>query len=655
MSTIKKTTISSKVKEENEEKKIRRLSLEEMTKKDMEIKTLKESILKLKVEKNMLEAAEKKIINMNSIREEMKIADKFIKSVMQDNIVSYKIAQDLTKEDMKVHKSSSEKKEISKKIFERDALSKINYDNCKCATCIMNKSLMGTFLNKDKEMISKTFSLSDRVMMSSHFDSNNLTMSVINQEQKLKEIVFKTRGEKKDLVRIKLLWKDDNKVNLVDVRFDNHKDQFTFSEDMSLEYSLSAFLVVRAMRDWEYDPLKMLDKNRKFQDSSKENKACFRKMVAEIIRREVSNPFAVGITDLTTEEEMCFLTLGGDLDIFYKIDNKDMNSPLNHVSLKEFDESTKMKAYMLVTPILRNVCFFNDEEEDYVEVDFDLNLNEERMEEDNETLITSSSAVEDYYKKNLYKKFIRKFGHLIGDFYKNIFMKRNSDKGLDHLKLEVLLNSSLSSNFIDSSDLPVNYLYIANISYEMFLAILFFCKNSQAMVDFALNKDLSTMTQSINMARSMFYEMLYSEKSLEYCQKNASKAWVEFLKSLPKKIMFADDMYARLFWEFKRRVFYFLMMSKTMKDVSSDMNSMSSSSQVKETLKKEEDWITLHYMNFREMAMTDMIKNISNYQPTPTVRSINRIEPLGTEMLDLKTTEHLFSKILEEENLSMKT
>lgn len=643
-----KVNNSKKNSNQNNNMVIRKEVMNDLNKKDMEIKELKEQILSLKVEKSVMDNSSLSVLNMNFIREEIKVADKFIKEVMKENLDNYDLIAKMEEENCKTEvMDDAEKKKIVKR-FEKDLLTRINFDNCGCNTCILNKGMLNSFLGKEKNMFVKNFNLTDRIYMASHYDSMNLKLEMRSVDRKAKELVFKNVNSEKDMVRIKFFWRKESENKKIIVKFDNHMSTaMTLRNcDLNFRVSMSSYLVIKAMRETLVNPLMELEKIDKIKDIKE--MSCFSKMFLDLMGKKPVNEMSVCMNDLIEEEEMELITNFGDTDVYYMIDQGSMTSTKNHISKVFFAKSNSIKLYMISTPLMRSTFFFAEDSDEFVTVERDTMLLVDQDEECTEqTNITSGSLSRGFFR-SIRKKSIKFVGKICGDFYKSVFIKRNSDKGLDLVNLKNLLESNLADNFMQSFNLEPMMLALFNMSYEQFLSVLYFSSSLNKVVDMTLNKDLKLMVQCLTNSKNMFIEMLVDDKDLDLDQTTIRKEWSNFLKELPDSVMFSDDLFKRLFWEFKRRVYMHIIMSSIMRDNSGNMNSLANTQDW--LRKKEENRYTNRYLERLKSVDSSKRTDITNFQPTAKIKDLKKLIPLAIDKDSIEMMNHMAEEFLEDEN-----
>lgn len=632
-------------------KKMRSEILKEMNEKDMEIKELKEKILKLKVEKNMMDSTAKGVMNMGIIREEIKIADTFIKSVMKDNMQNYELISKMEEEDRNMVKKGKEDKKLKIKAFESDVLTKINFDNCKCATCIMNKNMVYSFLKRTDNSLVKNFNLTDKIFMSTHYDQSNLMLEVKNLDSKTKELVFKTRDRRSDLVRIKFFWRKEEFNKLNETKFNNHMEEAMemVVNNTKMRISLSSYLVVKAMRETNGNPMEDLAKNKILM--SEQRKFCFVEMFGQMMGKLPLNPSCTSMSDLIEEEEMALITNWGDREVFFKVHKGDMTSVNNHINIDYFEGSSTIKLYMLSTPMMRNINFFSDLTSEYHLVDINTDLEMEADETETENTMSYGTSIKENYEKSMHKGVIKNYGKIHGDFYQEVFLKRNRDKGFEDKKIKMLSESNLANNFLQSFQMEPTILMLANLSYKEFLAVLFFCKDNNSIVELVYNLDLRKMVNCVNVNKTMFIEMMSNNDKENVDSEKFTRFWKSFLSSLPNSVMFGSDLYKRMFWDFKKRIFQYITMRSTMREDQGDKNSMKSTFLLENRRNKDMDWVTQMYFTLYSDRFTGGAPNIQNYQPSSFMKEFKKTKLIEDDGLDVEESNQMMDLFLSEESL----
>jgi len=663
MSTTTTTTRTTRKEKKAEDIKspsvIRDEVKKDLEKKDQRIKELEERVMELKVRKNMDANMVQSPINMNLIRQEMKIADKFIKTVMQTVLPNYTLMKEMEREDMKVVRKTKADKEAKVKEFQSRELDRINSQNCNCSTCVMNKSMSLVNMFKKNNVTSRSFLLSDKVIMAAHYDSLNMYMEVITENDKTRKISFKGVNNNKALVTINLAWRKDNIENMDDIKFNNHME---VSQSVSIageahQVSISAFLVVKAMREMMADPLADLEKNKVMMEN--QEGSCFVKMYEELTKKVVSNITATKMSDLTEEEEMYMITHFGDMDIHIKVSDGDAMSKKNHISILPFNNSSKTKLYTISTPLLRMFNFFSDgeEEDEFVEVENhnmvdslskitkELHM-EESSEEDSEEMQIPAEKV---YNKPVARMMFSRKGPIIGDFYKAGFKGRNMNKGIESGVLNEMARSELASSFLFKEDHQVPILAVMNMSFDVFLTVAFFSKSWMEFMDLILVKDIEKMRQAMTMSFTMFLDkfcMEISDNKLAIARK-----YNNFLRTMSISPMFDNNTFKRAFWEYKRRFFTNLMMRAAASEEYKKYN----------TSKGKSNWYPdnwtgevcsefVEWYNKNHPAMElDNMSSIMEFQPGPKVREMKKMLSYKEPDMDIEETNELFDSYFKSE------
>jgi hypothetical protein len=330
-------------KSENKERDIREAVKKELTVREEEVKKLKDTILKLKVEKNEANSVSFGILNMSIMRDEMKAADSFIRTVMKDNLLNYSITEKIVKEDSKMRKVSSEERRVADMKFKIEALEKINKANCGCQSCVMNRSYMLKKVGSKNRVVTKEMLISDGIMMSLDFKGGILDLDTFLKDEKMKEIRFKDKINRETMVKISLVWKKDFVASSDKIKFNMHLDhgysfEFDTEDGSSLEkVSLSSVLVVKAMREVKDTEPMIFPQSVSLMDGTIKMVNCFCQTMLLGLGIKLSNEWATKISDMTEEEEALFLTKMGDINIYFFMKEGEKNNLANHISLDQFE------------------------------------------------------------------------------------------------------------------------------------------------------------------------------------------------------------------------------------------------------------------------------------------------------------------------------
>jgi hypothetical protein len=360
------------------------------TEKDMEIKMLKEEIMRIKIKADQDSSMMMNVQSLVVMKKEMYQAEDFLKSIMKDELSNYMevvvpVSQEKDKVKVKTESMTNRRSSIEPSMSLKD----VN-KNCNCYLCIMQSTSKTAYrdFNVDNRISGKEFLITKSIYMKIHFNNREFDFMNDNRVDNKKEIKMISSRSDNMNIRLELYSKRAN-----DKTFE--KPEYNFSENklmqmqlitmnMSAAASFSAMMVVRAMRQLHSAnmvPIMELDGLK-----SEEKGDCFRKLMEQIFNYTFSSRKMNSISDLTEEEEIVFLSSTADHDVYLFLNNGDPNSSLNHVSLDYFEGSTKTKLYMLVTPLFRSTNFYSTKSEDWEELESNIKeiekkkKNEERME-----------------------------------------------------------------------------------------------------------------------------------------------------------------------------------------------------------------------------------------------------------------------------------
>jgi len=596
--------------------------LVEMKKNEATIKELQEKILKLKVNKEFHERSQISLMNMVYLREEMMAADKFIKSVLVDNLTNYDVF--LKMEESK-EKSKVSKTRILEK-FNNDALSKINFDNCKCMTCVMNKSMTSYSAAKKGLSLFSNIKLTDRIFMMTHCDHSKIKMTVINKENKTKELIMKDLITGVEVATVKMIWRKEEDNTKVDIKFNMHPDNFfnVSNMDKTFRVSMSSFLVTKAMREVPNNHLEFLDKMEVLKTLDKPT--CFANMFNGLMGHYPVDERATSINDLMEEEEMELLTNVGDNEVFFRIVEENNNNRENHISIEPFDNSIKIKVYMLSTPMMRNINFFADMDMPAVDLS-SMDLLENQEENTEVTFDFENNLLEKFFP-SLKKEFNIHSGKLIGSFATRKFLDINSNKGINLDMLRELVESNLSNCLFSNPYPKPSHLFLYHIPYSTFLICCLFMNSNTEMWEMIYSSDLDYSFQVFSNLKNVFYDRLMNEYKMN--SEEVMKEWKNMNGTIENHMIFANKMYPRMFMEFKKKIFMTIMMWKVSKEQDFENNSM----KTRTDINKDKDLIWKSFMFDEKMTMRKMM----SYQPIFKVNN-KLIDWIRPEILE---TEGLF-------------
>jgi len=630
--TIRK--VSTSKKEDADPKAIRAELLSEMNSKNQEIKELKETIMQLKVKNSSMNSMNNMTLNMALIRQEMSIADKFIKEIMKSNLPNYQLISEILNED-KEKKSQETKKEEVKAFRDRIEQQSMTY-NCNCSTCQENRIWYKRMLPKRDTQFSKTFNLTDRLGMFAHYDGSNLNLEVVNEDSRTKKVVFRRKNNNNSMVTLKLMWRKDQNVDLEGVSFNRHMEVATMMEINGTNQlvSISAELVVKAMRELETNQLEELDKAKVMIENPEASKDCFSNLIRYISEEKVICPMATKMSDLKSEEEMFLLTHYSNVPVYCYIDDGKPTSIKNHISLTEFPNCTKTSFMMMCTPLMRNINFFCSDIEDR-DIHDVISMSSEE-EESKEKTMEMISSIRNQYNEPFNMMRYKNFGMMIGDFIKTVFMDRNRDTGIPNSILTICSSSKLAINFTERNSFHMDYLLLANMSYKAFLTLAFFCRNLRTLVDLCLIQEPTKMAAMWKIIPMLFIHFFKEGRT----PAQISILYNKFLEEITEFKEYNTPEMRKLFWLFKERILNILMMNKIMEEMQYSLNSIYSVPYSKRNFFMDHK---ADHMN-KEIYSSDY--EITRFQPSKEENGIKKTVPMEPLVLDISESNEMMEEMV---------
>jgi hypothetical protein len=595
--------------------KVRKEVYDEMKKKDLEIRDLKEALIKLKIKDRSNMSDLKRMMDLNLLRDEIKMADGFLKAVLKDSLINYEVS-DNTKEEKKDDDKVSTVKKMVKE-YQMSSIEKMNMANCQCSTCLMNKKAVFSFLKNSKKSLSKMFRLTDKVSSMVHFDGTKYCMDVNMESDKIQDIKVKKWMSLEEVVTIKFIWRRSEGKFKEDYNFGIHPSMFscTFMGDLEFKSSVSSYLVVKGMREEMEASLSRVDSSIEMNFEMKDN--CFTKFYEELTKMKLLDERANSICMLTEEEEMNLVTLYGRNEVFISVVDGELNNKKNHISSMPFLNSVKIMIYLLITPQFRRFKFYTSEEDNIMEGVKLVNEMDEDMMNPHWNLNTPTDEGEvtesNFEEKNkrmdkTFRRVLEKnYGSVIGSFYETVFVRRNSSEEFNSFVVKEMFNSFMAEHFMQSFDLDFGILFLMNISFNQFLASMYLIGNYKSMCHYIYNEDLMILKNRLLESKYHFVanRLIMDNKYLEKGQEWITSDWVNFVKSINDNVFMDNDLMKRMFWDFKKRMFYYVSMHKVCWEENGQLSSSLTSMRLNESYMKDIDKDILMLMNIRDPSMEE--------------------------------------------------
>lgn len=553
-STITKNqkSISSTKRVQKEDKDDTRKIIME---KDQMIKEMKQEILKLKVKSQDIENGNLSMIAMGKHRESIKMADAFIKAGMKDSMFNYDLVVEMENE-LKEDSQRVSKKE-KKKLFKSSVESEFSKNECKCSYCILNKSLGNTSSSSSK--CSKLTQVTSSFFMNLEFDPEKYELKSSKKGDKNKELKFFNKRSRKNDLKIELIHRSQDVAPIYD--FSLHADTGIVTDCQGVEVmvSMSAFLVVKAMREVQNDSYSdMLEMDTILNNPEIEH-TCFNKFFDELEDKALFLDRARKISDMNEQQEMWFLTRYGNRKCYIRINDKDKRAKENHIQWEEFENSMEIECYKLSTPLLRNISFFTDQDKLREDLkNWDL-MPHHRSD--------SSSASDDNFGEIKWKECSSNMTRIMyanqsdrrDDFYLNNFYKKHEESQLTGSEMDLLMHSDLHWNFLDRwNHPPVLLLKLFYMSRRAFFTILYFSGSVKIFTDMVYDAQFNTWEECLDLCKELIRYHYYYRNNEE--KMSEIQVYRKFEERLFQNELIYNDFTKRLYMDFKERVFKMIKM-----------------------------------------------------------------------------------------------
>jgi len=556
MSTTK--SISSYASSSENKKKVRKsenLDDKKVTfqEKDMEIKKLKEEVLRLKVKNHDNTNQNLSVLAMGKHRESMNMADQFIKACMKDTMFNYEMVMEV--DDKMNNETKKAISRDSRKIFKDEVKTYVEGDNCNCSHCIMNKNLSKIIWNKQES--SKLVQLSSHLYSNIQYDPSKMNYKSTNKDGKMKVIRLEDKKSRKDIITIEFFQKNQDIAMTYD--FSAHKESgvmFMINEE-TMYISVASFLVVKAMREMKENPYSKIMENQIMMETSGINNTCFDRFFNSLEVEFLKTEGFTKMSDLSEEQEMYFLTNFGNDKCYIRFDDSDTKSKTNHIEWKEFDKSVMVECYKLITPMLRNVSFFSNEETNTPDnLDYYDPLNSDPMSNSSEDF---GEMIWNEYNSDMSKIYMKNSGDYRDEFFQKNFISRCEDMNMEKKEINLLVNSDMHWNFMDRWNHPnCNYMSLFYMSRRNFYSIMFFSRNMKEFTTMVYEYDLSCWITMMKATKKKVEDYLAKnitdDRTIDY----------DMVKEFERKMLETPIMHSKfcnkLYIDFKERVFKFIKM-----------------------------------------------------------------------------------------------
>jgi hypothetical protein len=534
------------------------------------------------------------------------MAEDFIRAVMKDNLINY--VEEV------VDDESDNKAERNKKMV--SFMEQLNGKNCGCTNCTINKGFFEKMEDKrnDKVVICKYMSLNRSTFFKIHFNPNKFKMENRVRLQNKKEVVMRSLHSSKEDIKISFVM--DKKVKNPDLsyNFARHTSTLMDTSDKNGQISLSAFMVVKAMRELKESVLDEVNRVNNLNPEELNN--CFRVLFLKIMNKEVKSEFCFKIIDLEEEEEMEFLTKLSGMKLYIKIDENNMK--LNHIDLTYFEESKEVDSYIIFTPEFRGINFFNSENSSaYLDLALDNNTS---LGFENLNLEDMDPSVIQELKQFKRTDFQSKVGKVDGNFLENKFLQQNSNQSFHRDALKMMMKSSLSKSFCSGNSEKVSILRLSIMSLQEFKAISLFTKDLKELNKIVYSEPLNVMKQSLSILPKMFFELIFYPKTSSLDRVLVAVEYKKFLNQFKEAEMEGEQLIHKFFFDFKQRVYHYIRFNDLAHEFDQDFISMMNNPMYKEAADPES--IFMYKIMMMEKINSNEKMSIKKYQPSLLTNSI---------------------------------
>lgn len=611
----------SKTQAKNESSEIKDLK--------MKMKVMREEMLKLRVEKTEAVNRMSNIINLNTIRKEIQKADDFIRSILKENLISF--------EESVMNKKVNELTITGKSKVSKLQDKEVSMYGCNCSECATMRALSKVKISdrSSHSSVSREFLISKNVVLQTIFSSDEFNIVNNTADDNRKLIKFKHKIYKNSDIMLNFILKKTKESNPEDYNFSEHRfmDMTIDETDEKFKVSFSAIMVVeafRAMREEKETELFMMK-----MDEAVVINSCFKEWVSKFIMVELDSRKVNRISDLSYKEEVVLLTSVGLDEVFVYVNETD--SKENHISETFFEKSIKMKAYMLFTPMFRDINFYvNNKDSRFEVVDEFPEWEELNMEHVNElvdhplnnstsgssdsspklTRINSKSMVLDNKITSSENKFFNDnmFFGTTSEFVDKRMEERLKSEYMDINMMNTIRKSKFMYTMFENMDDNADVVYALNMSPTEFKACAFFFGQTTDFYMFLMMADMKNMSLMPGKMEAMFYKYIYDSRNKE----SYKNQFLKFLEDVSMMEEFKVVSMDKMFKMFKMRLFMLLYV----KDIAK-----------KENFKINEMYNSLRLENFNSSFLGDrwFMKEKMNTKKIDTLANDNTMMTLSYE------------------------
>jgi len=333
----------------------------------------RENMLKninMKLEWDDLKKKSRMLNDYLEMKKSMVMVEDFMGSMVREEIMNMRHKGTDTK------MTSKNLEVMSEEFFQKNEKMEImnsNPLNCRCKDC----RLRFLMYNKSKEghnlASMKTCLLSDTLKMEVSADDERFSVYASLRKDKNRHISLMEKKNNKTVLDIKLIEMEERlwEVNDYDFSIGIMVNLYNMGIEKNISVSYSSFMLVSWIRLMDLDLSKTIAVSEIDKDSSKEDQesntpdgSCFMRMLGSFLGKILPNlkeaMFFYSMAEIPEWMEMKFLTVVEKHHVYVRYSSKE--DLTNHISTRRFKGSIKIRAYLLSTPMFRNVKWFMEED-----------------------------------------------------------------------------------------------------------------------------------------------------------------------------------------------------------------------------------------------------------------------------------------------------
>jgi len=407
-------------------------------------------------------------------------------------------------------------------------------------------------------------------------------------------------------------------------------------------FSYSSVMVVEAMRSLRremFSDFYSISSLEKFEIGT-----CFLEYVKFYLDLDFSDRMITRISDLTCNEEMMLLSTIGLDKVWIRADDSDPSKMTNHIQREEFDGAVEMSAYMLHTPLFREVRFFasNLAEEDFTMLDEEIiqesisvkkKISSSSLSEDSKSLVVLDDDGKAKKKGNKIWEadFVREqyMGTLCTEWTYERFMVHYRNMGMNDEVLAKVYKSKLAPILYENRVFDPYLLRLYHMEFSEFKMIAYFFGNLKDLSVMVFSLALNKWKQMHSILPKMFYEKFKDLLNLN--ENNFEEEFVKFEMAVDDMDEFQVQSMEFLVGLLKNRIFNHIYMYEHMRNDDASNNTRKSAMKVEENM----DFNTENKLNMYEkikMSLDRSVKSreamdISKFQPLVPTTEFFRNNP----------------------------